>query len=320
MTLSYLLRLVSLSLACFFLVNLVLGLITFLTASPAIRMAERMRPSRAAWFLLGLRLFPAAAAAFAVLGICIPSYLWLEPDAAGEQVGFACLAAAVLGAVVWAISLTRSVRAIAGSRQYVRHCLRVGIQTRRPGVWVVEETRPFFALAGIFHPRIVVSSKIVNSLPARQLAAALRHERAHDVAHDNLKRLLVLLSPGILPFWNGFGAIERARSKFTEWAADDHAVAGNARHSLSLAAALVRVARMGSGPQPSVLFSSMLSDGEDLSERVNRLLHPAPPVEKPQRRMSLMVAVGATLVALAVMILEPSTLASAHRALELLVR
>lgn len=322
MTLSYVLRLVCLSLACFFLVNLGLGLTTRLAAAALIRVAERMKPSRAAWFLLVLRLLPAGAAAFAVMGICIPSYLWLEPDAAGEQVGFACLAAAVLGAAICGVSLTRSLRAIAGSRRYVQNCLRVGIQSRRPGVWVVEGTRPFFAVTGLFRPTIVISSQVVNSFPSRQLEAALRHERAHGVARDNLKRLFVLLSPGILPFWNGFTAIERARSRFTEWAADDRAVAGNVRRSLSLAAALVRVARMGTVPQASVLCSSLLADGEDLSARVNRLLRPALPIEKPQRRTPVMVALAATLVVsgMIAVILDPATLASVHQTLELLVR
>src|SRR5580700_3018840 len=114
MTLSYVLRLLCLSFACFFLVNLALGLITCLAASQAIRMAERMSPRRAAWFLLALRLFPAGVAAFAVIAICVPSYLWLEPDATGEQVGFACLAAAVLGVVICGISFIRSLRAITG--------------------------------------------------------------------------------------------------------------------------------------------------------------------------------------------------------------
>jgi len=323
MILSYVLRLLCLSLACFFLVNLALGSITSLAASSAIRMAERMSPRRAAWFLLALRLFPAAAAAFAVTAICVPSYLWLEPDAAGEQIGFACLAAAVLGAAICGSSLMRSLRAVTSSRRYLQQCERAGIHTRRPEVCVVEGTRPFLAMAGIFHPKIVVSSKVVNALPARQLAAALRHERAHGIAHDNLKRLLVLLSPGILPFWDGFAAIERARSRFTEWAADDRAVAGSTRRSLSLAGALVRVARMSSGPQPPILFSPLLADGEDLSARVNRLLRPAVPMERLPRRTPLMVAAGATLVVsatLAAIIFEPAALSSAHQTLEFLVR
>ena len=116
----------------------------------------------------------------------------------------------------------------------------------------------------------------MNALPAEQLAAALRHEEAHRVSRDNLKRLLLLLTPGLLPGLHGFHAIERGWARFTEWAADDEAVAGDAHLSLYLAAALVRIARMGGAPAPSPLATSFLGDSRELSARVDRLLSPAP--------------------------------------------
>ena len=104
----------------------------------------------------------------------------------------------------------------------------------------------------------------MNALPAGPLAAALRHEEAHRVSRDNLKRLLLLLAPGLLPGFHGFDVLERNWARFTEWAADDEAVAGDAHLSLYLAAALVRVARMGGAPAPSPLSASFLGDSREL--------------------------------------------------------
>jgi hypothetical protein len=99
------------SLATFFLVHLALGMGVSLIAVPAARLGERIRPHLAARAMLMLRLLPAAGAAFTVVAVCLPSYLWLEPEAPTERVGFGCLATALLGTAMWAVSIARGVRA-----------------------------------------------------------------------------------------------------------------------------------------------------------------------------------------------------------------
>ena len=151
------------------------------------------------------------------------------------------------------------------------------------------------------------------------MAAALRHEEAHRVSRDNLKRLLLLLAPGLLPGFHGFGAIERGWARFTEWAADDEAVAGDAHRSLSLAAALVRIARMGGTLSPSPLATSFLGDSREISARVDRLLSAAP-VAPVRRANSAAMAAGVALAAAcAASMLHPATLQTAHRIIEELI-
>jgi Zn-dependent protease with chaperone function len=323
MTAPYSARLVCLCLAAFFLVHLAAAAMVRLLAPAFIRMAQRMRPRLAARFLLGLRLLPTALAAFVVAGLCAPSYLWLEPAAGSEDVGAACLAAAALGAVLWAESLVRGLRAAARSAWYVRECRKAARQMRCAGqaraVWVVPAKAPFLVLAGVWRTRLVVSQAVVDALGEEQLAAALRHERAHQESHDNLKRLVALLAPGILPGVRGLAPLERAWARFTEWAADDRAVAGDSRASLSLAEALVRVARLGGAPPLAPLTTSLMADGRDLAERVERLLRPA---ANPARGVPLAVTgtAAALCAAAAMSMLNPAVLYSVHGLLEHLTR
>jgi predicted transcriptional regulator len=81
----------------FFLVHLALGHDGFADCPAGGPPGERIRPHLAARCLLVLRLLPAAGAAFIVVAVCVPSYLWLEPEAPTERVGFGCLAVALLG-------------------------------------------------------------------------------------------------------------------------------------------------------------------------------------------------------------------------------
>jgi Peptidase family M48 len=254
-----------------------------------------------------------------VAGLCVPSYLWLEPAGASEDIGAWCLGAALLGVSIWGISLTRGVRALVGSFRYIRHFQKAGRGSA--SVWIVENAAPLLGLAGILRPRLVMSRALISALTKDELEAAIRHERAHGVSRDNLKRLLILLSPNVFPFVHGFRTLERGWAKFTEWSADDYAVAGNSERSLSLASALVRVARMNPAPQSSVLVASLLADGGDLSARVDRLLCLAEAKPTEVRRIPIF-AVGGMVAIIAVIgvALEPETFQSVHRLLEYLVR
>jgi len=325
MTLPYPLRLLCLCLATFFLVHLVLGLGTWLLSPAAVRMARRLRPGTAARLLLSLRLFPLAGSVFLVAGLCVPSYLWLEPRASAEEVGFTCLAAALMAGAIWAISIARALGAATRSLRCIRRSQRLGRAVQLPGelspVWVMEGAPVSLVLAGILRPRVFISRAVVDALSAEQLAAALRHERAHRISRDNLKRLLLLLAPDLFPFSRRFATIERAWARFAEWAADDGAVAGDSLRSLSLAAALVRVARLGPAPQPSPLVACLVDAGADLSARVERLLRCVPPGEESARTLPVMAAGGMVAVAasaVAVM-MHPVTLHTAHRLFEQLM-
>lgn len=301
MTAPYLFRLLCLCLASFFALHLVLTALVAAIAGRALRIAETFAPHAGARLLLLLRLLPLLAAAVLVSGICAPSYLWLEPEATTEHMGLACLAAALLGGWVCAAGLARAARAVLRSSRYLRDCRSLA-----------DSDAPVLMLAGVFRPRLLVSRGVRRSLEKDQLVAALRHEGAHRASHDNLKRLLLLAAPEALPFRHGLRRLDRGWARMAEWAADDRAAAGDPRRSLALAAALVRVARMGAAPAAAPLATSLMADDSDLGVRVDRLLNP------PAYRNVTVPAVPVALmiVALVVLFCQPATLYAAHRILE----
>jgi beta-lactamase regulating signal transducer with metallopeptidase domain len=167
-------------------------------------------------------------------------------------------------------------------------------------------------LAGILHPRLVISRGVRHALTYDELAVAIRHEQAHGESRDNLKRLILLLVPDAVPFVR-LGRLERAWRRLAEWSADDCAVDADRQRSLALASALVRVARMG-GAAAVPLPTPLLGDRDDLSVRVERLLAGAV-VNTAQHRLwpSVVLALAVTAVAI-----QPATFVAMHRALEAL--
>jgi Zn-dependent protease with chaperone function len=326
MILPYTTRLLCLCFATFFVVHALSWLVVRSLSSTAVRVAETMKPRRSARLLFVLRIAPAAVTLFLVLGFCVPSYVWLEPDIAGERVGLACLLAAALGVAVWSASLLRGMVSVVRTQRYIRRCgsaRQASCVGQGPQeLLVMNNTAAVMAVAGVVHPRLVVSQDVMDALSDEQREAAFRHEAAHGVSRDNLKKLLFLLSPDVLPFVSSLTALERSWARFTEWAADDAAVDGNQNRALSLASALVRVAKLGVQPTPSYLLSSLVDNDSDLVTRVDRLLRepeyaakPLAPLVAMTRNIALVAGgVGMTLL------LWPESLASVHRILEHLVQ
>ncbi|HKW57595.1 MAG TPA: M56 family metallopeptidase [Candidatus Acidoferrum sp.] len=322
MILPYLVRLLCLCFACLFLVNAVCTALLRPLAMPVMRFAERKPASTAARLLFLCRLLPFAFAILFVLGLCVPSYLWLEPSATSERVGIPCALLALLGCATWLFSLARSVRALANAcarNAQWNSTVCENLRSRTSGsLLVLEENSPILALSGLFRPHLVVSRSVLKSLSADELDAALSHEQAHFAARDNFKRLLFLLTPEPLPLVRPLRPLEERWSKLAEWAADDHAVRGDSVRALSLASALVQVARLGAAPDLPALSTSLLACDRDLSSRVARLLAAGTaPADRGSRAPLLLRPLYGWLAAgLAFALLLPALLPPIHRLLE----
>lgn len=277
MILPYLLRLVCLCFASFFMLNAVGSVIVGFLARSGVRSAELKPAASAARFLFLLRLAPCAIATLFVFGLCVPSYLWLEPSATPEKVGALCIVSGIMGVACWLLSVARAVRAVLYQRlcdqRWNSHAYEGNANGDRRSLLIIDSDFPMLAVSGLLRRRFIVSRSVLDSLSAEELDSALSHEHAHGLYHDNVKRLVLLLMPDIFPFVRSLRLVEENWSRFTEWAADDHAAHGNALRAVALASALVRVARLGVAPRLPALSTSLLACNGDLSARVERLLH-----------------------------------------------
>jgi Zn-dependent protease with chaperone function len=311
MILPYLPRLAIMSLAVFFLVDIFVSGVVSLAAPWVIRKLKPNKP--AANLLFFLRLLPASLALLTVAVLCVPSYLELEPEAALERVGWVSLLAAVLGAAMWCVSIVRAGRAIHRSSVWVRNCERTGAATVLPGanvpILVVKNPAPIFVLAGILRPRLIVSQRILDTLSSAQLSAVLRHEHGHRTAHDNLKRLLILLAPV------SSALLDRTWTRHAEWAADD-----SGADRFHLAEALVGVARRCAMPACPPMVSSLIAGEGDLAARVERLLESPTPGMPANRSTRSLIAMAAAVALLMAATLLYTALPAAHEALEYLIR
>ena len=204
MILPYLLRLLCLCFASFFVLNAALGLLVRISSKSAIRFAESRAPRAAARFLLALRMLPFAFAALFVLALCVPSYLRFEPALTSERAGAVCLVLGLLGAATCSLAIARSARSLLVSWRHNRLCQLAAQKAPMPRIssqmLVVENEVPLLAMSGLFGPKLLISTRVLRELSHEELDAALRHEQAHRSSRDNAKRLLLLLAPDILPF------------------------------------------------------------------------------------------------------------------------
>ncbi len=322
MNASYYGRLFLLCAEVFFLVHFLLAAIITLLTPYALNATAQMRAGRAARFLFGLRLVPAVAALFAVLTFCVPSYLLLEPIQDSERVGFLCLMFVGILASQWCSSAFKSINAVLKSWRYLFACQKAALSRQVPGepstIWEIPGQVPFLAVAGLARHQFIASGKVIDLLPQDELQVALRHERAHATSLDNLKHLMFLGLPGVLPGLHGFRKIEQAWSSFAERSADDEATAGDPHQGVLLAAALVRIAKFQQPSQSQPLLSCIITDGSELASRVSHLLGrstQSAPVSG-WLELALLLTAASPIVLSAILFTQPQLMTQAFEFLE----
>jgi beta-lactamase regulating signal transducer with metallopeptidase domain len=163
--------------------------------------------------------------------------------------------------------------------------------------FTVATTFPVVAVVGTFRPRMFIAESVVNTCSSEELAAICAHERAHVRQWDNLRRAAMAIAPDLLHSVPLGHRLRRAWNEAAERAADNSASEMGTYGRVSLAQALVRVARLALGaPTPPVLPASALYHGGSVEARVRSLLEPSAPPAAAASRTGLALVSGAVAV------------------------
>ncbi len=267
--------------------------------------------------LLALRALPSAAGFLSATAVAI-GFLRHEPRHTVEEPGLVLGFAAALAGALVAVVVVRGARDAGRAVYFARlasHCRR---WTHRHGasISVLDTGYPVAAVAGMFRPRLLMSSRILNECTPEEVDAIVAHEQAHIRAHHNVIRALMRGLPDPLALLRTGREIEAGWALAAEQTADDEAAGMSEEKRATLAAALVHVARMAEERPPSWMPALAFYQGHDLQHRVRALL------DVPLRGSASFRAVGPAALGLAVAFLAGSDYSSdsLHRAVEWMVR
>jgi beta-lactamase regulating signal transducer with metallopeptidase domain len=312
------LRGLAVSLSAFVLVYCLLSIAVLLLWRCLRLHAKRLPARRLAGWLFTLRVFPLVAAATVTGVLTVPSFLLLEPRAIQEPLGGIPVALGIFGAALGIFGIVKAALALRRARGAIAEwaCQAQPLKTSVP-VPVLRMARsvPAMIAAGIFRPRVLVSGAAEAMLSAAELKGALNHEVAHVRRHDNLKKLLLRFVA-----FPGMSLLETAWLEATEMAADEAAVA-NAGEALDLAAALIKLSRLGPTECAVDLTAALVhSRASALNARVERLLAWSDQRHVPRRHTSWFGVFAILAAAVTFVLPYGQLLLRVHTATEWLVR
>jgi Zn-dependent protease with chaperone function len=232
--------------------------------------AQKSPARRAADLLFAFRMLPLAASLAVTALFTVPSFLLLEPRSIDEPVGGITLALSLCGALLVLVGAVHTLAAAWKSSRTVAGwsggAERVESSVPVPVLRIARKL-PAMTAAGIFRPRVLLSGAAEFVLTVNELHCALRHEMAHVQRRDNLRKLLLRCVA-----FPGMAGLETAWLEATEMSADDAAVS-NAGEALDLAAALIKVSRLGPPESHAELTAALVhSRASVMNVRVKRLI------------------------------------------------
>ena len=268
-----------------------------------------------------LRMLPLALSSVVTLGFTLPSFLLLEPRSTNEAVGKAPLALGFCCLILIGVGVARAwtaqLRASRALMKWLDGSMLMESQITESGeavpIFRTGNDAPTLTVAGVCTPKVLVSEAAVAMLSPAELRTALRHEIAHALRYDNLKKLVFRFS--VFPAMAG---LEQAWSEETEMAADDAAVT-SFHDALDLAAALIKVSRLGATESSGELTMALLHSSTALRARVQRLVS-WKKERKPQTHRNWLYAIPVAAAVVVVVATYGSVLNQMHAVTEWLVQ
>ena len=318
----------SIALAAMLLVNSITSLVVSLLWKVVSGRAHEWSAGTRASMLCALRLFPVAIGLICVGLLLVPAYFTHEPRDNYEEFSLKLAIVSLFSAVGIGLALLRgfmSWRVTSRlSAEWLEQAQAVNLPEIDVPTYSIEHAFPLIAVVGTIRPRLFVARQVFETLTRDELSAAIQHEVGHLVARDNLKRSLIRACRDTLLLIPCGRPLDAAWKEASEAAADEHAARGGPSVALSLAAALVKIARMippgGNAAMPAAVMLFGDQQGS-VDERVRRLLHLAN--SENQAAPNAMVQKAPPLIALALTVLvaaltinEPHVLAVVHSLIE----
>jgi Zn-dependent protease with chaperone function len=263
---------------------------------PALR---KMSAGLRAELLFTLRISAPAIAIVAVAAVFVPAFLTHEPYVTEEVVSKKLAALAILSATGVGLALLRAIKSWFATRSLLRNWLACAERIQVAGVttptFILRHSFPIIAVVGTFRPRLFIAKRVLKSLTADELAAAIAHECGHLNARDNLKRSLLRICRDALMLAPCGRSVDRAWAEAAECAADEHAARTSPRTALNLASALVKIAKMipvkSQAAMPVAVFLVGVEEGRGIKVRVRRLLELASTDYRRRYRISAVVKI-----------------------------
>jgi hypothetical protein len=148
------------------------------------------------------------------------------------------LVLAGLGAVVTGVALFATGRELSAASRLARRLAELD-PVPRDGVLVIADERPEAFCAGLFHPRVYVTSGALAALDEPGLRAVLLHERHHARRRDPLRLAAGRVAARSLFFLPALRELNQRQQLLAELTADDSAVSGAAGNRSALARAML---------------------------------------------------------------------------------
>lgn len=283
---------------------------------------------RLAQTLFWLTTLPGALSVSGVLLLFVPAYLRHESRVGHEDIStkLALLAslstAGIVVAIIRAMATWRATNRL--TKQWLRSAEPIQLSELAVPAYRIEHAFPLIAVVGAWRPRIFIAEQVFERLRPAELTAALAHENAHVLAHDNLKRTVVRVCRD-LAFIPVGKDLESAWLAASEAAADEVAARRDRRIGLDLASAIVKIARMiPAGASPAMTAGAFLASengAAGFGSRIRRLIHlsqstqPARSNVRSISRRSLIIPAALTLI-LVVLSGEAHILSAIHSVIE----
>lgn len=202
------------------------------------------------------------------------------------------LALGSVSLAVLALALRTTFRGLRAQRRFLGSLHVVGT-FRSLRVLLFEDPQPQAFCAGLFRPRVYLSTAAVEALDEDELDAVLAHEEQHARVRDPLRVFCLRGLAAALFFLPALRRLSDRYASLSELAADAAAVRASGGDRRPLASALLL---FGEAPDPAVVSIA--------PERVDHLLGQKPRWELPAALLAWAALTTAALVALALRAIE----------------